>query len=69
MIKSEQKVNFSHRFSTLLGNITPCGPLSIVIGWVCLYQITSENRYFRLQKPITFYFLDKLMQFLHVEKQ
>ena len=31
MIKTEQKVKFSSRFSTYVGNITPCGPLSTVI--------------------------------------
>ena len=31
MIKTEQKVNFSSRFSRYLGNITPCGPLRTVI--------------------------------------
>ena len=31
MIKTEQKFMFSSMFSTYLGNITPCGPLSTVI--------------------------------------
>ena len=31
MIKNEQKVQFSSRFSTYLGNSTPCGPLNTVI--------------------------------------
>ena len=36
--------------------------------WVCLYWISSENWYFRLQKPITFYFFNKSMWILYVEK-
>ena len=46
MIKCEQKVKFSSRLSTYLGNITPCGQLSTVItqklkytcGWLRFYN-------------------------------
>ena len=51
MIKTEQKVKFSSGFSTYLGNIIPCGPLSSVIthklkctcGWLRFHDLGGFN--------------------------